>query len=83
MIRFCDKEVYNITEGEMTRSQMFIFFLQNEEQRHSVIAVYDNKEEFLGIVTYYDLLEQGEVYKCLKGGGKSIRIILERSKKVF
>ncbi len=32
MIRFCDKEVYAVTEGEMTRTQMLAFFLGGGKQ---------------------------------------------------
>lgn len=32
MIRFADKEVYNIHLGDMTRLQMLLFFLKNDEQ---------------------------------------------------
>ena len=65
MIRFCDKEVYNVVQGEMTRTQMLLFFLENEEQRNSVIAVYDGDGKYQGIVTYHNLLEQEELSLCI------------------
>ncbi len=60
MIRFCDKNVYNIKEGEMTRTQMLGFFLESEERQCSVLAVYSTDSSYLGIITYYSLLEQNE-----------------------
>ncbi len=60
MIRFCDKEVYNIIEGELTRDQMLSFFKKDEVHRYSVIAVYNNNG-LQGIITYETLLEQEDI----------------------
>lgn len=57
MIRFSDKEVYNITEGEMTRSQLLGYFLCNTINKMSVIAVYSEEGSYTGIIKYYALLQ--------------------------
>ena len=56
MIRFCDKKVYSIVEGTMSRSELFSFFL-NKEHLTDVILVYSkDTSQFLGIITYDTLL---------------------------
>lgn len=54
MIRFCDKEVYSIYCGEMTRSEMIIFFLDNHMD--SIIALYNEDGRYYGMVTYQSAL---------------------------
>ena len=57
MIRFCDKMVYCINEGDMTRGEMFSFFLGDKERQTDVILLHSNENgEFLGIITYDTLL---------------------------
>ncbi len=58
MIRFCDKEVYTIHEGDMSRIQMFVFFLEERvDVQHKnghlndVLMVFDEKECYKGIIT--------------------------------
>ena len=65
MIRFADKEVYNIHKGEMTRTQMLLFFLKNDEQRRSVIFVYDEYDRYYGMVTYNSVLYNEEADNCI------------------
>lgn len=58
MVRFCDKEVYVIHVGEMSRSQMLMFFLnQNGEHRFDVIMVLDEDDKYYGVITYQRLLK--------------------------
>ena len=60
MIRFCDKKVYSIIEGTMSRSELFSFFL-NKEHLTDVILVYTkDTSSFLGIITYDTLLANGK-----------------------
>lgn len=61
MIRFCDKEVYSVIEGEMTRNQMLMFFLSETERRYAVIAVYSEERKFQGIITYESLLKNKDI----------------------
>ncbi len=63
MIRFCDKEVYTIREGDMSRIQMFGFFLNDSNIRsrggghlEDVLMVFDEQENYKGIITYERLL---------------------------
>lgn len=65
MIRFCDKEVYNVTEGDMTRTQLLMFFLQNNETRKSIISIYQKNGNYKGIITYKDLLEHEELEESI------------------
>ncbi len=66
MIRFCDKEVYCIQYGEtVNRLQMLQFFLQSEENRCAVIAVYGERNTFKGIITYEDLLNYERLEDCI------------------
>jgi len=65
VIRFCDKEVYNVTEGEMTRAQILQFFLQSEIKRNVVLAVYMQNGTYKGIITYYDLIESENLNECI------------------
>ena len=54
MVRFCDKEVYSIYCGEMTRSEMIIFFLDNHMD--SIIALYNEDGQYYGMVSYQSAL---------------------------
>ena len=65
MIRFCDKEVYNIVEGDFTRSQLLIFFLEEKTRKFSVIAIFRKDGTFKGIITYRDLIEFEELEKSI------------------
>lgn len=56
VIRFCDKEEYVIQLGDMTRSQMLLFFLSSgAEHRNDIITVMDGTQ-YYGIVTYQRVL---------------------------
>lgn len=65
MIRFCDKEVYGITEGNLKRMEILDFFLKKKENIFSVIAVYDKDGKFKGIITYAGLLMHAELKDCI------------------
>lgn len=65
MIRFCDKIVYNITEGEMSRSEILTFFLSEKERISYVLAVYNEAGEFLGIITYRSVLCGENFASCI------------------
>lgn len=65
MIRFCDKEVYNVYEGDMTRNQLLSFFLHNEVNRLSVIAIYEKNGKLKGTLTYNELLEFDSLDECI------------------
>lgn len=65
MIRFADKEVYNIHLGDMTRLQMLLFFLKNDEQRRAVIFVYDEYDCYYGMVSYRSVLYNEEIEDCI------------------
>jgi len=62
MIRFCDKKVFNIIEGDLTRGELLSFFLSDNQQHITdVVAVYAREDEaLLGIVTYDTLLSGTE-----------------------
>lgn len=64
MIRFCDKEVYNITEDEITREQLLNFF-QNKKNRKSVVAIYKKDGSYKGIITYNDLFNSDDLERAL------------------
>ena len=55
MIRFCDKEVYVIYETDLENTNLFTHFCQREHST-DIIAVYNDANEFLGIITYERLL---------------------------
>lgn len=63
MIRFCDKEVYTVHLGEMTRMQMLLFFL-NDNGRHisDVIVVLDEHGGYCGMTTYQTVLNNQEEF---------------------
>lgn len=68
MIRFLDKEVYVIHDGEMTRSQMLRFFLDNHYE--DAIIITDETGKILGSTTYRRVLKYKEekdviLRKCL------------------
>lgn len=65
MIRFCDKEVYNIIEGEVTRTQLLKFFLENKSNRSAIVGVYNKSGSYKGIITYHALLESEELDECI------------------
>lgn len=60
MIRFCDKEVYLVNKGEISRTELLTFFLKDEAARKSVIAVYDDGR-LCGIITYEGLLKGNDI----------------------
>lgn len=64
MIRFCDKEVFNITQGEITRDQL-LYFLQDKTNRKSVVAVYKKDGSYKGITTYNELLHSDDLERAL------------------
>lgn len=65
MIRFCDKEEYVVQLGEMTRSQMLMFFLKEEgKHRLDIITILDG-EEYYGIVTYERVLKYKDEDKVI------------------
>ncbi|MBQ3544332.1 MAG: adenylyltransferase/cytidyltransferase family protein [Lachnospiraceae bacterium] len=66
MIRFCDKEVFVIHKGELTRSQLISFFLKSDINRSSVIVYFDEKEKYEGMTTYKRVLanEDEDKYIC-------------------
>lgn len=51
MIRFFDKMVYCLNEGDISRGEMFSFFLADKESITDVITIYDKNNNLLGIVT--------------------------------
>jgi len=55
MIRFCDKEVYSVFEGELNRGKLFEFFCQNDHNG-DIVIVYSDTNEYKGIITYDRLL---------------------------
>lgn len=65
MIRFCDKIIYNMVEGEMSRNEIFTFFISDEQRMFDVVAVYSEQEEFLGIITYNNVLKGTTVASCM------------------
>lgn len=65
MIRFCDKAMYNITDGEATRTQLLNFFLKNKSNRLSIVGVYDKSGSYKGIITYHALLESQKLEECI------------------
>lgn len=65
MIRFCDKEVYNITEGEITREQLLRFYLKSKMNRAAVVAIYRKDGTYKGKITYQELLESGQLEDCI------------------
>lgn len=65
MIRFCDKVVYNVIKGQVTRTQLLNFFLCEEERIFDVVAVYSIVGELCGIITYEKILGGGYVEDCI------------------
>ncbi|WP_162300620.1 nucleotidyl transferase family protein [Anaerosacchariphilus polymeriproducens] len=55
MIRFCDMEVYTIDENQIDRNQLLRFFCE-DRHNNDIVVVYNNLEEFVGIITYDTLL---------------------------
>lgn len=55
MIRFCDLEAYAIKKTDMNRGQLFGFFCQ-KQHLNDIVIVYDENDEFIGIITYDRLL---------------------------
>lgn len=58
MIRFCDKKTYAIYKGDLDRKQMLLLFFWNESGEHQrdIIVIYDNDDNYYGIVTYSRIL---------------------------
>ena len=56
MIRFCDKEVWQIEEHQLTREQMICFF-ETDGRKTDVIAIYTSEGIYKGIVLYEDLIK--------------------------
>lgn len=54
MIRFCDREVYCITEAEMSIPQLREYFFDGH--RDDMICIMDEAGKFTGTVTYYSFL---------------------------
>lgn len=65
MIRFCDKIIYNIIEGEMSRSEILTFFLSEKERLSDVIAIYSEEGEFIGTITYGSVLRGENIAFCI------------------
>ncbi len=55
MIRFCDKEVCCVTESEIDRQQLLAYFLNGH--RNELVCILDDKDQFVGSITYHSLLE--------------------------
>ena len=64
MIRFCDKEVWQIEEHQLTREQMICFF-ETEGRKTDVIAIYTSKGIYKGIVLYEDLIKCNSIDDCI------------------
>lgn len=66
MIRFCDKEVFMIHRGEVTRSELLSFFLKSEFNRTSVVIYLDEADNYYGMTTYKKVLGnyEEEQYIC-------------------
>lgn len=58
MIRFCDKKTYAIYKGDLDRRQMLMLFFWNESGEHQrdIIVIYDEDDNYYGIVTYSRIL---------------------------
>ena len=60
MIRFCDKEVFTITLdefGKMTKGQLMAHFFENDgEYEDSVIFIYDDNNQYYGMIDYQAIL---------------------------
>lgn len=54
MIRFCDKEVYCITEGELDRQQLMHWFFNGH--RKELVCLLSEAGTFIGMITYDSLL---------------------------
>ena len=58
MIRFCDKEVFTISRGQMSRTELLLFFLDGH--RADVIVFVDTQDLYYGMTTYHRLLKYVE-----------------------
>lgn len=56
----CDGDVYVLREwGEIARGQILVFFLDGH--REDILALYDEDNQYCGIITYKSLLESSDI----------------------
>ncbi len=63
MIRFCDKEVYSVAYGDITRSELLHYFLKGHKDE--LVCVMDG-EKYLGIISYTSLLGSPVLQECIQ-----------------
>ena len=65
-VRLRDGEVYFAEEGTLNRSQLLMFFLN--ENIDSLVVVYDRSEKYQGAICYQSLLQPTAIIaKTIKG----------------
>ena len=57
MIRFCDKEIYKVVENGYSKGDLFTFFC-SENHNMDIVGVFNEVNEFKGIITYNRLIDE-------------------------
>ena len=64
MIRFCDGEVYTVYKEDLKRQELLSFFLNGHLE--DIVAVYLKDGAFYGILDYYDVLENEDIWTAIR-----------------
>ncbi len=72
MIRFCDREVDCVKIGELSRGELFSYFLSGN--RDDILCVIDENERYKGVITYTSLLKCDDV----EGSIQTNKVVLNK-----